>query len=65
MNERRPAISPNGPVTGLPDNVIVLPPESTIPTEMTLEGWRHRKLASAAKLRRRRPFFTWPGRDAA
>jgi hypothetical protein len=65
MNERRQAISPYDPVTGLPGNVIALPLESTIPAEMTLEEWRHRKLASAAKRRRRRQFFTRPEREAA
>ena len=65
MNEQRQAISRNDQVNGLPGNVIVLPLESTIPAEMTLEEWRHRRLASAAKRRRRRQFFTRPDREAA
>jgi hypothetical protein len=65
MNERRLTLSPSAPVSGLPSNVIVLPLESTIPAEMTLDEWRHRKLASAAKRRRHRQFFTPPAREAA
>ena len=65
MNERRPTLSLVAPLSELPSNVIVLPLESTIPPEMTLEEWRHRKLASAAKRRRRRNFFTRPTREAA
>ena len=64
MNSAR-AIRPVSPIRELPDNVIVLPLESTIPPEMTLGEWRHRKLAGRAKRRRRREFFTRPAREAA
>jgi hypothetical protein len=65
MNERRPTLSLVAPVSGLPSNVIVLPLESTIPPEMTLHEWRQRKLASAAKRRRRRQLFSRPEGEAA
>jgi len=32
---------------------------------MTIDEWRHRKRANAAKRRRRRRFFTRPEREAA
>jgi hypothetical protein len=65
MNERPTTLSLVAPLSELPSNVIVLPLESTIPAEMSLDEWRHRKLASAAKRRRRRQFFTQPAPEAA
>jgi hypothetical protein len=65
MNERRPTLRLVAPLSDLPSNVVVLPLESTIPPGMTVDEWRHRKLGSAAKRRRRRKFFTRPAREAA
>jgi len=65
MNERPTTLSLVAPLKELPSNVIVLPLESTIPAEMTLNEWRRRKLASAAKRRQRRHFFTRPAGEAA
>jgi hypothetical protein len=65
MNERRPNLRLVPPNEGLPENVIVLPLESTIPPEMTLHEWRHRNVTAGAKRRSRRVSFLRPVREAA
>jgi hypothetical protein len=65
MNTTRPHIRLAPPPRPLPNNVVVLPLESTIPPEMTIDEWRYRNVASIAKRRARRKFFTRPAREAA